>query len=102
MAGQMGQRDFSEKARRAEAADKRAAYNTAARERANLFNANAPQQDFENRFRKAAGVSGALGNQAGFYGDQANSTRQLYAGMGKAAYDAFKPTGHEKDDEDEG
>jgi hypothetical protein len=102
MASQMGQRDFSEKSRRAEAADKRMAYNTAARERANLFNAEAPQQRFQNEMARTAAKSGQLGQQANFYGNQADSTRQLYAGMGKAAYSAFNPTAAgAKKDEDE-
>lgn len=95
MASRMGERDFAEKARRAEAADRRAQYNAAARERANLYNANAPQQQFQNAMAKAAGKSGQMGQQANFFGNQAADTRQLYAGMGKAAYEAFK------DDEDE-
>lgn len=89
MAGGMRERDFSEKARRAEAADKRAQYNAAARERAGMYNANAPQQQFQNQMARAAGKTGQMGKGADYYGQQAADTRQLYAGMGKAAYEAF-------------
>lgn len=60
-------------------------YNAAGRERAKAYNAGLPQQRFDNRIRRAGGISNAGNRVANQYGQDADDTRQLYAGVGAAA-----------------
>jgi hypothetical protein len=100
MGGRMGERDFDQRSRAASAADARARHNADARTRADAYNTGLGQQQFGNKLAKASGKSGradALGN---FYAGQAQGTRQLTAGLGKAGADYVRS--REYDDEEEG
>lgn len=95
MAGQVRGQDFSEKSRKAEAADLIARYNAEARSKAQYHNAGLPQQDYENKLRKAQGQATGTAPLSNFYGDQATDQRGFYAGLGKTANDASKQFGQD-------
>jgi len=83
LGGDLRQQQFSEDARKAEAADMRSRYNAQARQRAQYYNAGLPQQQYENQLNRARGMTGQLGNLASYKGEQAADTRGFYAGLGE-------------------
>lgn len=85
LAGQMRGQDYSEKSRAAEAADEIARYNANARTGATQYNNSMAQQQFSDAMSRQQGKAGATGPLANSYQQQADSTRQLYAGLGAAA-----------------
>lgn len=85
LGGQMRDQDVGEKSRRAQAADAMARYNADSRAQAARYNAGLGQQQWDNRFRRAAGVSGQLGGQAAAYGQSADQSRRLWGAVGDAA-----------------
>lgn len=56
--------------------------NTEVRNREETYNkVDKPQNTFQNRMQKAGGQAGVLSNQAGYWGDQANSARAGWGNM---------------------
>lgn len=90
LAGSMRSQGFDEESRKAAARDEVARFNAAARERAGMYNAQLPQQQFANQMNRAAGRSNQLGRMAGLQGQRADSTRQLWGGAGLAANEALR------------
>jgi hypothetical protein len=89
MAGGLREQDWREAETANRAKDIRDERNAAAREKANLYNAGLPQQGFNNALAKATGQlpsTSAVGNALS---QQAQSTQQLYAGLGQAANQAY-------------
>ncbi len=92
---QRGQ-DVSEKARRAAALDEVERYNAASREAAARYNAQLPRQAWEMMLQKLAGRTGQLSALAGADRNQAQSERQLYSGLGGAAYEGLSGLGQKR------
>lgn len=88
LAGDLRGQDFSEKARAAEAQDMINRYNAGVREKAQYYNAGLPQQQFDNRVRKAGGTSNGMQGLAALAGSNAQDTRQFYGGLGASAASA--------------
>lgn len=84
-AGNLREQDFGEAKAKAAAQDAINQWNAGAREKANYYNAGLGQQDFTNRLSKATHNAGPLNNLASYYGNEAQGTRNQYAGYGKAA-----------------
>lgn len=85
LGGEIRGQQFGEDARRAEAKDMLARYNSQARQRAQYYNAGLGQQGYENQLNRARGMTGQLGNLASFQGQQAQDQRGFYAGLGESA-----------------
>lgn len=96
MAGDIRGQEFSEKARVADARDAIARQNAAARQNARGYNVRLGQQDYENRLRRAGGMSGQYTNQASQANGQAGDTRDFYAGLGAAANEAVSSSEREE------
>jgi hypothetical protein len=84
MAGEMQQADLGQKNRVAEARDMLARYNAGARERAQQFNANQAQQQFDNRMNRAGGAVVGYQGLAQHGAAEAARTRQMYSDLGYA------------------
>lgn len=88
LAGDMRGQEFSEKARAAEARDSISRWNATARADANRYNAGLAQQGFNNSMSLAGARANTAVGAANHAGQNAQDTRQLAAGVGKAGYDA--------------
>ncbi len=95
LAGQVRGQDFSEKSRKAEAADLIARYNAEARSKAQYHNANLPQENFDNQMRRTQGQATGTAPLASYYGEQAGDQRGFWAGLGKTANDASQQLGQD-------
>jgi hypothetical protein len=93
LAGRLRSQDFGESSARAQAKDAADRWNAGAREKANYYNAGLAQQQFGNSIAKATGQQNAGTNLAGFFGNEAQGTRNQYAGYGRAAAEAVKGSG---------
>lgn len=85
LAGDVRRADFGEASARAQAEDAAARWNASAREKAGMYNAGLAQQQFNNQVTRATGSQAAGNNLAGFYGNQAQGTRNAAANYGSAA-----------------
>lgn len=83
--GKLREQDFGEASQKAKAQDAINMWNAGAQERANMYNAGLPQQNYENRLRKSAAMSGARTGAAGYYAGEANRTRNEYSNLGQSA-----------------
>ena len=63
--------------------------NVGLRNQATQYNLQAPQRTFQNQLMKAQPVTGAMGNMANMYGQQAQATQQMWGGLGQAAGQGF-------------
>jgi hypothetical protein len=85
LAGKIRGQGFDEAAKKAEAADTINRINAGMRERAQYYNANLPQQRFQNSLTKVGAMANPTNAVAAMNMQGANSTRDLYAGLGAAA-----------------
>lgn len=88
LAGEMRDRDTSLKSNVASARDSISRYNAAGRDRANAYNAGIPQQQFDNRMRKNAGVSNATNGVVNQYDRQISDNNAFAGGIGAAGAEA--------------
>jgi hypothetical protein len=88
LAGDIRGQDYSEKSRAAEAQDLINRYNAGSREKANYYNQGLPQQQFDNRIRKAGGTSDGARGLAGLAASNAQDTKNFYGGLGYTASQA--------------
>lgn len=92
MAGQMNERDFSQRARAADARDAMARYNTDRRTDANYYNAGLDQKRFGAQMQRAGAQAGMNTQLAGAGFDQAQNTQNSIAAVGQAGAEAYKAT----------
>lgn len=85
LAGDVRGQDFGERMASARARDQIAAYNAAAQERANRYNAGLPQQQFQNRLAKASAGLQGTNALAGLHQQGAQQAYNQSAGYGAAA-----------------
>lgn len=90
MAGQMGARDFAQRAAAAQAADLRNRFNASSREKASYYNAGLPQQQYENAMRRASARLNPSQAAAAFANQNANNTRDKWATYGAAGAEWLK------------
>lgn len=100
MAGQMRGQDFGEQMSAAQARDMFSKINHESRSRAQYYNANIPQQQFNNKMTKQSGVSTAMGGVVKDHQAAAKDAQQLAGGLGVAGYEAFKAFGEDDKDDD--
>ncbi len=101
LAGDVRQQDYGEKARAAEAQDMINRLSWDARNKARYYNAGLPQQNFDNRLRKASGKAGQLNVMAGNAGESAQRTANTWTNLGQAgaeAADAYQRPKKEEED----
>lgn len=88
VSGAMRSQDVSEKSRRAAALDEVERYNAGARESTARYNATLPERAYQMQLQKLAGKSGQSGSLASLDRSDASNARDLYSGLGAAAYEA--------------
>ena len=82
--GGLRNQDFAQKSAAAQAADERDRWNASAAEKAKYYNAGLPQQQFANQITQVTGQGPAVQNLASSLGQEAQGTRNAYAGYGAA------------------
>jgi hypothetical protein len=85
LGGQLRGQDYDEKARAAHAKDLVSRYNADSRSGAARYNAQLPQQQFQNQLQVTDAKARARGAKAGQHGQQADDTRAMAAGVGAGA-----------------
>lgn len=90
MAGDMSGRDFDQRLRTGQARDEINRWNTTARDRANQYNREIPQQQWENQMRQYGAMAGQEGALSGMGYKSAQGTRDFWSGLGQAGGYAAK------------
>jgi hypothetical protein len=88
MAGQVRGQQFAEGSAKANSRDLIARYNAAARTDANRYNANLPQQQYENKLKHLYAMQGVTGQGANHYGQSADRTQQQWSDTGTGVFRA--------------
>jgi hypothetical protein len=84
IAGQVRESDWSHNAQRAQAQDAINAFNTALRDKANYYNLELPQRQFDNRMSLNTARANALNGVAAGYDRGAQTTNSVGAGIGNS------------------
>lgn len=90
LAGDIRSQEFNEADRKAQAHDAIERYNASARTGANSHNAGLPGQRFDMGLQKAGYAATAANGVASNYGQGADDTRKLWAGLGRAGSEAAR------------
>lgn len=85
MAGQMRGQEFNEDSQKAQATDLINRYNTGLRAQAQVYNANLPNQHYQNQLLMADRKSRGYRDMAGLSGERAQDTQRMWGGLGNAA-----------------
>lgn len=88
LASEVRGQDTALKGATAGARDSIARYNAAGRDAAKRYNVGIPQQQFDNRLRKAAGISNATHGVVNQIGNESDDRSRFVGGMGAAASEA--------------
>jgi hypothetical protein len=95
-----GNQDYERQSRRAQANDAIARANADILNTTNRYNQQLPVQQQSLQLGKLNAVNQAGGNLAGAYGQQAQNTQDLYAGVGKGAGQAISAYGQDQSDKE--
>jgi hypothetical protein len=98
LASNMRSASFGEAATKAQAADLVNRYNAAARTGADMYNAQLPEQQYENQLQKLQGQTGAGAPLANFYNEQGQSAAQFAGGFGRALSEGSAGSGASQQD----